>query len=227
MILLGMDTCASIGTLALARVGPAGGLESLGSAELPGRSAGAELVPALQEMLGQAGVELGAVSGLVVVDGPGSFTGIRIGLSTAKALAEARAIPLYAISRLRVLAATNRARRAALDAGRGEFYLGDLGVPDDLGDTQPCAPGEWLCTQQELAGLAASGAGELVACEAKVLEACGHARLVPAPTAADALRCASADLLAGCRTEVGSLDGRYLRRADPDRTLQPPRRGSR
>ncbi len=67
---------------------------------------------------------------IAVVTGPGSFTGVRIGLAAAKGLAEARNVPLLAMSRLAVLAQAVRARTAAprvatvLDAGRSDLYLG-------------------------------------------------------------------------------------------------------
>lgn len=208
MILLGVDTCGGVGTLALARVVESA-LEVLGSSELAGRSSAAQLVPAIGRMLVDAGVRLGEVGGLVVVDGPGSFTGIRIGLSTVKGLAEAGGVPVYAVSRLRVLAGVNRARCAVLDAGRGELYLGCYAGGEE----------EWLSGVEELrAGDRLPG---MVCCEEKVAAAVAEARVVAAPTAGDALKTALGDVLAGRRTEVAGLDGRYLRRSDLYRLAQP------
>ncbi len=64
--------------------------------------------------------------GVVVVHGPGSFTGIRIGVSAAKGLAEGLGIPVIALSRLELLArqSPEGSAVAVLDAGRGEFYAG-------------------------------------------------------------------------------------------------------
>jgi tRNA threonylcarbamoyladenosine biosynthesis protein TsaB len=209
VILLGIDTCGSVGTLALARVveGAGTGLELLGSAELPGRSTAAMLVPQLGQMLLRAGLSMADVNALVVVDGPGSFTGIRIGLSTVKGLAEAGGMRVYAVSRLRVLARVNEAECAVLDAGRGEFYLGCYAGAD----------AEWLVGVEELR---AQQAG-MVCCEEKVAAVVAGARVVAAPTAGDALKTALSDLQAGRSTEIAGLDGRYLRRTDLYRLAQP------
>jgi tRNA threonylcarbamoyladenosine biosynthesis protein TsaB len=209
VILLGMDTCGSQGTLALARVpaGAASGLELLGLAKLPGRSTAAMLVPQLGQMLVDGGLSMADVGGLVVVDGPGSFTGIRIGLSTVKGLAEAGGVPVYAVSRLRVLAAVNQARCAVLDAGRGEFYLG----------CYEGAGGEWLVGVEELRAELTG----MVCCEEKVAAVVRGARVVAAPTALDAMQTALSDVLEGRTAEIAGLDGRYLRRTDLYRLAQP------
>ncbi|HKT58894.1 MAG TPA: tRNA (adenosine(37)-N6)-threonylcarbamoyltransferase complex dimerization subunit type 1 TsaB [Gemmatimonadales bacterium] len=65
----------------------------------------AELLPAVEAALADAEVSLSAISGLVVSDGPGSFTGLRVGASVAKALAHARRLPLWTAPSLLVRAA--------------------------------------------------------------------------------------------------------------------------
>jgi len=86
----------------------------------------AELLPAVEGLLAQAGVTLDAVSGLVVSDGPGSFTGLRVGASVAKALAHARGLPLWTAPSLLVRAAgvarTGETVLAVSNALRGEVY---------------------------------------------------------------------------------------------------------
>jgi tRNA threonylcarbamoyladenosine biosynthesis protein TsaB len=59
------------------------------------------------------------------VSGPGSFTGVRVGMAASKGLCEAAGLSLAAVSRLEILAeaAELQAGVAALDAGRGEFYV--------------------------------------------------------------------------------------------------------
>ena len=55
-------------------------------------------MPAIRRLLEARGWKLGELSAVVVVHGPGSFTGVRVGLSAAKGLSEAASIPLIAVS---------------------------------------------------------------------------------------------------------------------------------
>jgi tRNA threonylcarbamoyladenosine biosynthesis protein TsaB len=102
-LLLGIDTCGPSGSVALGRLA-AGAVEILGQIELEGRSYSATLVAAVGEVLVQAGIKLNQLHAMVAVNGPGSFTGVRVGLSAVKGLAEATRIPVVAVSRLEVLA---------------------------------------------------------------------------------------------------------------------------
>src|SRR5574342_851139 len=84
------------------------------------------LLPAIQRMLWDAGVGLEAVSGIAVSIGPGSFTGLRIGLSTVKGLAYATGIPVVGVPTLEALAWAVPAARwqvcPVLDARKQEVY---------------------------------------------------------------------------------------------------------
>ncbi len=87
------------------------------------------LLTLVDEALAAAGLELGEVERLGVGTGPGSFTGLRIGLATARALAQALALPLAPVSSLAALAAgavaeagEDQAVLAVIDAGRGEGF---------------------------------------------------------------------------------------------------------
>jgi tRNA threonylcarbamoyladenosine biosynthesis protein TsaB len=86
----------------------------------------AELLPAIEGLLAEARVTLAAVSGLVVSDGPGSFTGLRVGASVAKALAHAGGLPLWTAPSLLVRAAgvahAGDTVLALSNALRGEVY---------------------------------------------------------------------------------------------------------
>ncbi len=85
------------------------------------------LLGMIRDALHMAGFEVGDLDGIVVAQGPGSFTGLRIGISTAKGLATAHNIPLYGISYLECLAwqscLINGAVCAMMDARRGEIYF--------------------------------------------------------------------------------------------------------
>lgn len=86
-----------------------------------------ELTPQVVRMLDQLTIDASALTGLAVALGPGSFTGLRIGLALAKGLALARAIPLVGVPTLDVTAYPVRCRRAtlyaSLQAGRGRICV--------------------------------------------------------------------------------------------------------
>jgi tRNA threonylcarbamoyladenosine biosynthesis protein TsaB len=82
------------------------------------------LFPQIEKLLGRHGVSVNQMECFAAASGPGSFTGVRIGLAAAKGLAEAATTPMVAISNLRVLAffGTAPLRATVLDARRGEVY---------------------------------------------------------------------------------------------------------
>lgn len=87
-----------------------------------------ELMPRLVNMLAQQGVTPGDLAGLVVSLGPGSFTGLRIGLGVAKGIALARGLPLVGVPTLDVVARPHQVQSlpvwAILQAGRGRICAG-------------------------------------------------------------------------------------------------------
>ncbi len=128
-LVLFVDTCGALGHVAVVATGKPAGV--CAEREIPGRETQERLITAVAEVLAEAGVAVTELTELAVVTGPGSFTGVRIGLAAVKGLAEALGLPVVAISRLRWLAATafagdSSATRvwAWMDAGRGELYAG-------------------------------------------------------------------------------------------------------
>jgi tRNA threonylcarbamoyl adenosine modification protein YeaZ len=92
------------------------------------RRASEELLPAIGRCLLAAATTLSRCDRIAVCSGPGSFTGLRIGLATAWALGRAASVPVETVSTLEALAETARGRgasrvAAALDAGRGDVVL--------------------------------------------------------------------------------------------------------
>ena len=87
-----------------------------------------ELAPAVAETLSKSGVAIEDLQALVVATGPGSFTGLRIGLALAKGIALVRHLPLIGIPTLDVLAAAqsldDAPLAAVLRAGRGRLAVG-------------------------------------------------------------------------------------------------------
>jgi len=97
----------------------------LAHSEFPPRSSSAVLTSELKRMLVSSGVRLRDLSGIGVVSGPGSFTGVRTGLAMAKGLCVVAGVPLANVSRLEVLAQAADLCEgfAVLDAGRGSLYV--------------------------------------------------------------------------------------------------------
>jgi len=91
------------------------------------RNHAASLLPLVDGVLNAAATEIGAVDLLAVSAGPGSFSGLRVGVSVAKGLALANRIPVVGVSTLEALAATvasfERTICAVLDAFKGEVYF--------------------------------------------------------------------------------------------------------
>jgi tRNA threonylcarbamoyladenosine biosynthesis protein TsaB len=193
-MLLGIDTCGPVGTLALAEL-HGEDIRLSGEAEIAGKTYAAMLMPRIRELLQANHASFQQIEAIVVVSGPGSFTGIRVGLSTVKGLIEALNIPVIAVSRLAVLAKKAGRKCAALDAGRGEFYFGNYSEEAH----------EVVLSLDELR--AACPESGLAVCEEKVAQMFPRAHVVAPPRAFDARRDYDDPVL---------LDGHYLRRADAE-----------
>lgn len=122
MLILGMDTAASGCGVALA----AGETLLVEYVERVGRTHSARLMPLVEAALAAAGRGRADLEGIAVTVGPGSYTGLRIGLATAKALAFGLGVPVAGVGTLEALAygAGPRAGLVCplLDARRGRVY---------------------------------------------------------------------------------------------------------
>jgi tRNA threonylcarbamoyladenosine biosynthesis protein TsaB len=185
---------------------------------LPGRTSSERLVPAVRRLMGVSGWKMSELAAVVVVHGPGSFTGIRVGVSAAKGLSEAGGVPLIAVSRLALLAGSVgdgvQTVHTVLDAGRGEFYYGKY-----VG--RRCGR-EVLMSAQDV--IVAVSGGLVVACEAKVAESLAELRprLVEEPSAGDVLPFAVERVASGEFDDAATLDANYLRRTDAEIFAKPP-----
>ena len=215
MRLLLINTAGGEGSVALAdtEVAPTIVAEEV----LPGRTSSERLVPAVRRLMEARGWRLSELAAVVVVHGPGSFTGVRVGLSAAKGFSEAGGVGLIAVSRLALLAAGVDGEggpvHAVLDAGRGEFYYGEY-----VGRR---------CLREVLMGVddlpAAVAGGIVVVCEVKVADALVGVRpkMVDEPMAGDALPFALERIAAGEFDDVATLDANYLRRTDAEIFAKP------
>jgi len=147
-LLLATDTSGKSGSIALARVTSGqSDVEIVEVVALAGGAFSAQLVPQIAALLENHGYRKTDLGAFGVVSGPGSFTGLRVGLAAIKALAEALQKPIAAISLLEAVACSGAAHGrvlAALDAGRGDVYVGDY----ELGP-QPHLHSERLLSREE------------------------------------------------------------------------------
>ncbi len=120
VIVLALDVTSEFGSLALRIEGKTAAALMLDSTE-----GFAHLIfPAIQELLDGVGVKLREVNCFASASGPGAFTGVRVGLSAVKGLAEATGAAAAGISNLRALSSfgTGDRRAVVLDARRGEIF---------------------------------------------------------------------------------------------------------
>jgi tRNA threonylcarbamoyladenosine biosynthesis protein TsaB len=216
-LLLGVDTCGAVGSIALGREAD-GRIDLLGETQIAGGELSVSLVQGIADLLGSAGVAVGDLNGIVAVAGPGSFTGIRIGLAAVKGLAEASGLPVVAVSRLALLAELGQASCSVLDAHRGQFYCGIYR------DGAPAR--EMLLTAGEINAMGGLR-GRVAVCEETVAQSLeelwGEPELVrvSALGASGALRFAGGRWRAGEFEDMALLDGYYLRGADAKISARP------
>lgn len=227
MTVLSIDTARSDGSVALQRDGSLDSFESLGKA--PGF--GEVLFGAIGRLLAGSGLELRDLDGFAAATGPGSFTGIRVGLVAAKAFAEVHDKPLVGVSSLRALAhaAPVGARRVALlDARRGEVFAGlydSSSVP-----LLPETVGAWDCLPARIVPPGAL----LVANEPDLFEpggALAGATVLPlhrgpATLAREVAAIAAREIECGRGSRPEQVEANYIRRpsAVPPRWAQAARR---
>ncbi|HZR92875.1 MAG TPA: tRNA (adenosine(37)-N6)-threonylcarbamoyltransferase complex dimerization subunit type 1 TsaB [Gaiellaceae bacterium] len=132
-LVLAFDTATPVATAALVRDGVLLGER---------RSRAARILADADALLRQAGAAPAGLDGVVVGTGPGSFTGIRIGLAAARGLALATGIPVAGISTLDALAAGTPGALPVLDAQRREVFTFVGGEPVAcLPEDVPLEPG--------------------------------------------------------------------------------------
>jgi tRNA threonylcarbamoyl adenosine modification protein YeaZ len=134
-----------------------------------GRGHAERLFPMIAEAMAESGVAFDSLDRIVVTEGPGSFTGVRVGIAAARGLALVAGCPVIGVGALDVIAAAalpmagGRAVVAVIDARRGEVYAQAFAADGAaFGEAVAAAPADVAATFPEDAVLAGSGA-ELVA----------------------------------------------------------------
>ena len=226
MLLLGADTSGKHGSIALARVSHDSAksteLEIIEVVPLAGGTFSAQLVPQIAALLSKHGLKKEQIGAFAVASGPGSFTGLRVGLAAIKALAEVMHKPITPVSLLEALARAGAARGkvvAALDAGRGEVYVGEYEVLPEIS----------LCLRERLLTvpeLVAAASGETVVTPDEILFNQLKARDVAVekidrPRSDAIARLGWAKLQGGETVSPEELEANYIRRSDAEIFSKP------
>src|SRR5712691_203464 len=226
MLLLAADTSGKQGTIALARLPPSSGnhpgpnrqsanqIDTIDMVSIAGGTFSAQLVPQIAALLSKHGFKKEDISAFAVASGPGSFTGLRVGLSAIKALAEVLEKPIAAVSLLEALASVEHIQGrviAALDAGRAQVYAGEYEITDDA-----TMISERLLTIDEF--VAAAAGCTVVTPDQTVADQAGRAglsvRQVERPRSDAIARLGWQKILAGVTVSPEDLEANYMRRFD-------------
>jgi tRNA threonylcarbamoyladenosine biosynthesis protein TsaB len=219
MLFLVTDTSGKQGSVALARAKEpdVNQVEVIEVAPLAGGAFSAQLVPQIAALLTRHRLCKTDVDAFIVVCGPGSFTGLRVGLAAIKALAEILKKPIVAVSLLEAMAVACRTQgkvAAVLDAGRGDVYFGSYEV---AGDTVRVLQ-EQLLSEAEFASQARESM--VVTPDLTLAMTAREANLsvlvVDAPGAEMITRFGLRRLRAGETVSPEQLEANYMRRSDAE-----------
>ena len=229
MYILGIDTSGRDGSVALAS-GDDQSFEVLEFRPLAGGQYSAELMPRIAEILLSRGLSKDSVDLYAVCSGPGSFTGLRVGLSTAKGLAEVLGKPLVAVTALEAISINARhsdlnpaSTIAALDAQRNEVFAGEY----DFTNGRPALVSEtlsslndfttWLSARNPVPPVFTPDA----VLEKAVRESGSPAHHIVRPAADTYARIGFHKFLAGETVSAEDLDANYIRRSDAEIFSKP------
>jgi tRNA threonylcarbamoyladenosine biosynthesis protein TsaB len=180
----------------------------------------------LSEMLDRRRLRVQEVDCFAAASGPGSFTGVRIGLACVKGLGEALQKPVAPVSNLQALAAFGAGplRATLLDARRGEIY----GAVYD-GELNPVAP-ELVMKLPDWLGTLPAGPIEFITADLKAFRPAlsaapfPGASMIEAPRALAAAiaRIAESRLRRGLAVDAARVDANYVRRSDAELLWNKP-----
>jgi tRNA threonylcarbamoyladenosine biosynthesis protein TsaB len=223
LLLLAVETSCGTPSVALLR-----GEEVLAEEQAAtGRSGAESLLPCVDAVLRRSGVALEEAQAFAISIGPGSFTGLRIGVATLKGLAFGGELPIAPVPSLAVLARGAPVARdpvvALVDARRGEFYAAAYRLEGAAREPVACEPAEGVYTPEQLAPLlppacllVGEGAG---LCGERIRELTrSNVRLEPAaePHARDVGVLGARRIARGEAVSAAALVPRYVRRAEAE-----------
>jgi tRNA threonylcarbamoyladenosine biosynthesis protein TsaB len=219
MLILAIETSGQSGGITLAEVNT-GSFHVVETAAIAGGTFSAQLIPTLAALLKKHGYGVKDLDGFAAASGPGSFTGLRVGLSAIKGLAETLHKPIATVSVLEALASlADREGKiaAAMDAGRKEVFLGVY----EKSAGELSRQREELLTQQDfLATIRTECSAVIITGDAALAElaSASHSAVVVVTSPGSELiaRIGARKLLAGETVSVEALDANYLRRSDAE-----------
>jgi tRNA threonylcarbamoyladenosine biosynthesis protein TsaB len=216
MSFLVIDTSGRHGSIALARA-LTGGVEVIELVSLEGGTFSAELVPKVAALLKQRHVIKSDVEVFVIVSGPGSFTGLRIGLTVVKGLAEVLKKPIVPVSLLEAVALGGDGNGnviAAIDAGRGEIYIGEYEITGNTANRIT----EQLASKEQF--VSAATGKTVVTSDAALAtlarEAGISVSLIDAVNAGTLAGLGWRKFQSGCTVAPDQLEANYIRRTDAE-----------
>ncbi len=200
-MILSLDTTSEFGSLALVESGRVIGEHPMHSPD----GFGHVLYGELELFLARQNVKLEQIEGFAGASGPGSFTGVRVGLAAIKGLAEAMCRPAVGVSNLQAIAyfGTSPFRAAVIDARRGEVYAAVYNSDLDI-------------VSEETVSTLAHWRATLPSPEVEFVTA-------PLALAVAVGQIGWRRLKAGQAQDPAALDANYVRRSDAELLWQPHR----
>jgi len=222
MWLLALETSGKSGTLSLSRTDASSSCELIEEVSLSGGTFSSEIIPRISALLGAHKLNKNDLAGFAVASGPGSFTGLRVGLAAIKGLAEILLKPIAAVSLLESMAFEAAGAPAqitsALDAGRNEIFVAKYDCASNL----PRLLAEDLISAESLSAFA--NGPHLLTPDDRILQIATTAGIrvekVPRPTSAAIARLGWEKIKSGNTTSPERLDALYLRRSDAEIALK-------
>jgi tRNA threonylcarbamoyladenosine biosynthesis protein TsaB len=217
MLLLATDTSGKHGSIALAVCGPDNECSILEVVPLTGGTFSAQLVPQIAALLAKHGFSTRDIGAFAVASGPGSFTGLRVGLAAIKALAEVLQKPIAAVSLLEAIADSSHCRGkvlAVIDAGRNEMYVGEF----EIGGSGTSLISEKLMNREQC--FDSAGHSTIVTPDRSVAESAHSLGLrveeVDHPRSDAIARIGWRRIQAGQTVSPEELEANYIRRSDAE-----------